>query len=122
MEEAPYDKPSFPALPHVVHPLVQLHPETGRKSLGISPLSIVGILGLPKDESDALLKELVEFTLRPEFMLIHEWTVNDMIVWDNRRTIHSVLGYPYGQQRVAHRTTLSGKVNSGRLYQEAVDA
>lgn len=122
MEEAPYDLPNIPDLPHVVHPLVQVHPETGRKSLGISPLGLVEILGLPREESDALLRELVEFTLQPQFMLIHEWTENDMIVWDNRRTIHSVLGYPYGEERVAHRTTLAGKMDSGRFYEQAVSA
>lgn len=122
MEEAPYDVPSFPKLQDVVHPLVQTHPETGRKSLGISPLGIVEILGIPREESDALLRELVEFALQPQFQLIHHWKVNDMVIWDNRRTIHSVLGYPYGEERVAHRTTLSGKVNSGRLYEEPVSA
>ena len=119
MEEAPYECPPFPDLPDVVHPLVSVHPESGRKSLAISPLSLVQIIGMPKAESDALLKSLVEHTLQPEFMLIHRWAVNDMVLWDNRRTIHSVLGHPSGQDRVAHRTTLAGKMNSGRLYKEA---
>lgn len=122
MEEAPYDVPAITSLPDVVHPLVSIHPETGRKSLGISPLGLVEILGLPHEESDALLRELVEFTLQPQFMYVHKWKENDMIVWDNRRTIHSVLGYPYGQERVAHRTTLAGKLNSGRIYEETVHA
>ena len=122
MEEAPYDSPAYPTLPDVVHPLVQVHPETGRRSLGISPLGLVEILGIPRAESDALLRELVEFTLQPQFKLVHHWTENDMVVWDNRRSIHSVLGYPYGQERIAHRATLSGKVDSGRFYEDVVAA
>lgn len=122
MEEAPFERPNFPNLPDSVHPLVSIHPETGAKSLAISPLSLVEILGLPKAESDALLTELVEHALQPQFMLVHRWAANDMAIWDNRRTVHSVLGYPPGVTRVAHRTTLAGAMNSGRLYQENVDA
>ena len=121
-EEAPYTATTVPLLPDVVHPLVQVHPETGRKSLGISPLGLVDILGLPKAESDALLKELVAFTLQPRFMYIHEWQNNDMVAWDNRRTVHSVLGYPYGQKRIAHPATLAGEVHSGRYYEENANA
>lgn len=117
-EEAPYEVPHFPHLPDVVHPLVSTHPETGRKSLGISPLGLVDIIGLPRSESDVLLHELVEFSLQPQFMLVHRWAPNDMVAWDNRRTIHSAFGYPYGQTRIAHRTTLAGGLNSGRVYEE----
>lgn len=119
MEEAPYDMPGITSLPDVVHPLVSTHPETGCKSLCISPLTLVSILGLSKQESDELLRSLVEHTLRPEFMFIHHWQVNDMVLWDNRRTIHSTFGYPYGQVRVAQRTTLVGDLKSGRIYEEA---
>lgn len=118
-QEAPYTGTSVALLPDVVHPLVQTHPDTGRKSLGIAPLTLVEILGIPREESDALLRELVEFTLQPQFMFVHAWKENDMVVWDNRRTIHSVLGYPYGQQRIAHRATLAGEMNSGRYYEKA---
>ncbi|MNR00235.1 Alpha-ketoglutarate-dependent taurine dioxygenase [compost metagenome] len=121
-EEAPYTQTSVPLLSDVVHPLVQTHPETGRKSLGISPLGLVEILGLSPEESDALLRELVAFTLQPRFMFVHAWDENDMVVWDNRRTIHSVFGYPYGQQRIAQRATLAGEVTSGRYYEEALNA
>ena len=122
MEEAPYTGTKVALLPDVVHPLVQVHPDTGRKSLGIAPLTLVEILGIPREESDALLKELVEFALQPRFMYIHQWQNNDMIVWDNRRTIHAVLGYPYGQERIAHRATLAGEMNSGRFYEEPLHA
>lgn len=121
-EEAPYTGHGVHLLPDVVHPLVQTHPETGRKSLGIAPLTLVEILGIPREESDALLRELVEFTLQPRFMFVHHWKENDMVVWDNRRTIHCVFGYPYGQQRIAHRTTLTGEMNSGRFYEETANA
>jgi taurine dioxygenase len=121
-EEAPYAATAMPTLPDVVHPLVQVHPETGRKSLGISPLGLVEIVGLPKEESDALLRELVEFSLQPQFEYIHDWSPNDMVAWDNRRTIHCACGYPHGETRVAHRTTIAGTMNSGRIYEELATA
>ncbi|MGE0383346.1 MAG: TauD/TfdA dioxygenase family protein [Gammaproteobacteria bacterium] len=116
IQEAPYDMPSFPDLPDVVHPLVSTHPETGRKSLGISPLSLVDVIGMPREDSDELLAGLVAHALREEFMLVHRWGVDDLVLWDNRRTIHAVFGHPYGQDRVAHRTTLAGGLNSGRIH------
>ncbi len=118
MEEAPYEVPRFPKLPHVVHPLVSVHPETGKKSLAISPYSLVGVEGMTRAESDELLRMLVEHAIRPEFRYIHHWANNDMVLWDNRRTIHATFGYPYGQDRVAVRTTLTGSMNTGRVVPE----
>jgi taurine dioxygenase len=118
-EEAPWKMAPFPKMPDTVHPLVSVHPETGRKSLAISPYSIISILGMSSQESDQLIAELVAHTLQPQFMYVHKWEPNDAVLWDNRRTLHQAFGYPAGQQRVAHRTTLDSKMKSGRLYTEA---
>lgn len=118
-EEAPYEPVAMPSPPDVIHPMVGIHPETGKKSLTISPQTLVQIVGMSKQDSDKLLSELVEYSLRDEFKMVHHWAKNDMVVWDNRRTIHAGLGYPPNQVRVAQRTTLAGGLTSGRIYQEA---
>jgi taurine dioxygenase len=118
-EEVPWKMAPFPKMPDTVHPLVSIHPETGRKSLAISPYSIISILRMSPQESDALISELVAHTLQPQFMYIHKWAPNDAVLWDNRRTLHQAFGYPAGLHRVAHRTTLDRKMKSGRLYSEA---
>lgn len=116
-EEVPWELAGFPKFPDVIHPLVSIHPETGRKSLAISPLTLVEIVGMDSKESDDLLRSLVEHSLREEFMLVHRWAINDMVLWDNRRTIHSAFGHPPGQTRVAYRTTLAGGMTSGKVVQ-----
>jgi taurine dioxygenase len=118
MEVVPYERIPMPVLPEVVHPLVLTHPESGRKALAISPQSIIGIVGMSREESDELLSTLVSFTLRRENMFIHHWEKNDMVLWDNRRMLHCGMGHPPSEKRVAHRTTLAGGMNTGRIYQE----
>lgn len=118
-EEAPFQPVAMPSPPDVIHPMVGIHPDTGKKSLTISPQTLVEVIGMTKQESDKLLSELVEYSLRDEFKMIHHWARNDMVVWDNRRTMHAGLGYPPDQMRVAQRTTLAGGLTSGRLYEKA---
>ena len=80
--------------PDVVHPVVRVHPRTGRKCLFVSPGYTMCIVGLPQDESDALLEELFAHQLRPEFQYTHRWQVNQLVALDNRATIHrAVAGY-----------------------------
>lgn len=117
-EEVPYEPIPMPECPDVIHPLVSIHPETGRKSLSISPQTLVNVIGMNEQESDELLSGLVEYALRDEFKLVHRWEKDDMVLWDNRRTIHAGLGFPPNQRRVAQRTTLAGGMVSGRIYEE----
>lgn len=114
--------PSSIELPHfplVAHPFFITHPETGRRSLLISPLNYICIDGMEQAESDELYEEIATHVLRPEFSYHHKWSVNDMVLWDNRRSMHCALGYPYDQVRLAHRTTLLGSMQTGRYYDEA---
>lgn len=105
----------FPDLPDVIHPLVLTHPETGRRSLNVSPLNLRYIVGMPLEEGDALVQELVAQATSPQFTYLHHWQPNDMIVWDNRRTMHSTEGHPPDQIRTVHRTTIKGPGPVGRL-------
>lgn len=117
--EAPADAVEFnPGAPRV-EPLVTVHPETGAKALMIDPLDFVKIIGMDQAEGDDLFDEIAQHALRPEFSYRHHWAVNDMVAWDNRRTMHCALGYPYDQSRLAFRTTLAGGMPVGSWYDGA---
>lgn len=113
---------SYPHFPPVANPLVWTHPETGRKVLNISTLNIEHIIGQQGEQGDALIRRLIEHTLQPRFQYVHEWQNNDMVLWDNRRTMHTAFGHPVDQIRIVHRTTIKGDVAMGRVLPEAAEA
>ena len=75
--------------PPVSHPIVLVHPISGRKSLYADPGYTAGIDGMDKQESDELLHFLFGHQLRPEFQYVHRWNERDVLVWDNLRTLHN---------------------------------
>lgn len=93
-----------------VHPVVRQHPETGRLGLFVSEHFTTRIVGLPEDESRALLAELFEHSTRPEFQYRHVWRDGDMVFWDNRSVVHLATGCPSHLRRHLHRTTIEGSV------------
>lgn len=127
-EECPGSKHNVPLdvlrrYPSVVHPLVVSHPESGRRCLYFSPTYLDEIIGMEPDESEALLRQLVEHATSPRFCYHHEWRENDLALWDNRRMMHAASGYDPRYRRRALRTTLAGSLKSGRLHDpEAVEA
>ena len=87
--------------------LVRTHPVTGRKSLYLS--SHAGaILGRPTPEARILLGDLREHATQPQFVYIHKWRVNDLVMWDNRQTMHRGRRYDETQARDVRRTTVAG--------------
>ncbi len=95
--------------PDVEHPLVRTHPETGRKSLYLNPNRLDRIVGLERAESDALLDELADEARKPQHHHGHVWTRGDIVVWDNRATMHRVvIDYPEGEPRIMHRVLIEG--------------
>ncbi len=112
-------KDQYPDFPPVANPLVWVHPETGRKVLNVSTLNIDHIIGQRNEKGDALIRRLIDHALQPRFQYIHEWENNDMVLWDNRRTMHAALGHPVDQIRVVHRTTIKGGVAMGRVLPNA---
>jgi taurine dioxygenase len=94
----------------LTHPLVRTHPVTGRKALYISPVYTVGIEGFTPEESKALLGFLFAHLTQEEFIYRHRWTVGDLLMWDNRCTMHFAEGGYDGHLRVMHRTTVQGEV------------
>lgn len=87
--------------------LVRTHPVTGRKSLYLS--SHAGtILGLPMPEARIILRDLTEHATQPRFVYVHKWNLDDLVVWDNRQTMHRGRRYDESQARDVRRTTVAG--------------
>jgi alpha-ketoglutarate-dependent 2,4-dichlorophenoxyacetate dioxygenase len=96
--------------------LVRTHPVTGRKSLYLS--SHAGaILGIPTPEARMLLRDLTEHATNPRFVYVHTWQLNDLVIWDNRQTMHRVRRYDEAQPRDMRRTTVAG--DAPTVVQEA---
>lgn len=99
-------------LPPVQQVLVRSNPGSGRKSLYLASHAS-HILGWPREKGRALLDELMAHATQPAFVFQHRWREGDLIIWDNRCTIHR--GRPYDElkvRRVLHRTTVSDEINS----------
>ncbi|MBO6520463.1 MAG: TauD/TfdA family dioxygenase [Rhodospirillales bacterium] len=80
--------------PDVEHPVVRTHPRSGKKILYVNPGFTMSIKGMPEDESDALLEELFEHELKPEFRYTHKWSTGQLAILDNRQSMHcAVAGY-----------------------------
>jgi alpha-ketoglutarate-dependent 2,4-dichlorophenoxyacetate dioxygenase len=87
--------------------LVRTHPSTGRKSLYLASHA-GGIVGWPVPEARAFLRDLVEHATQRQFVYAHRWRVNDLVMWDNRATMHRARPFPAHEPRDMRRTTLVG--------------
>jgi taurine dioxygenase len=94
----------------VVHPVVRTHPETGRKALFVSEHFTTRIVGIPENESRALLAELFAHSVKPEHVYRHRWAPHDLVFWDNRSLMHLAGGTPDHLRRKLYRTTIEGDV------------
>jgi alpha-ketoglutarate-dependent 2,4-dichlorophenoxyacetate dioxygenase len=91
----------------VLQRLVRTHPVHGRKSLYLS--SHAGaIQGISVPEARVLLRDLNEHATQPQFVYVHTWTVHDLVMWDNRQTMHRVRRYDQSQPRDMRRATVAG--------------
>lgn len=96
--------------PDVSHPVVRTHPDTGRKALFVNRRFTLWIEGMPRDESEDLLLELFDYAERREHVYRHRWKKGDLLMWDNRCTIHLACGgVPDEQIRTMQRTTVLGE-------------
>jgi taurine dioxygenase len=105
----------FPNFPPVAHPLVWTHPVSGRKSLMVGPIHLVEVVGMDRSEGDPLLEELVAHSTDGRFTYFHDWQVDDMVLWDNWRTLHMASGIPPECEREVHRTSMRGDYEMGRV-------
>lgn len=92
----------------VVHPVVRIHPETGRRALFVSEGFTTRIEGLPEDESREILDALFAHSVRAEHVYRHAWQPHDLVFWDNRSLIHLAAGCPDHLRRKLFRTTIEG--------------
>ena len=91
-----------------IHPVIRIHPETGRKSLFVNPAHTVSFDGWTEQESAGLLAFLFAHQIAPEFQCRLSWQVGDIAIWDNRCTLHYPLNDYHGHRRLLHRITLKG--------------
>lgn len=96
--------------PTAVHPVVRTIPETGRKSLFVSRLMTDKIIGLPEDESRALLNLISDHCEQPQFIYQHRWQVGDILMWDNRCSTHARMDFDSSQRRLMKRIALADAV------------
>jgi taurine dioxygenase len=104
--EPPMSMAQRAAAPPVEHPMVTKHPRTGRKILYISR-HVSHIAGMDRGESDALLDRLMAHATQERFVFRHRWGPRDLVMWDNRCTMHCATPYDAaGERRVLHRTVV----------------
>jgi taurine dioxygenase len=95
--------------PGAVHPIVCKHPETGRSVLYLGRRRNAYITGLPLAESEALLDELWSYADREELAWYNQWRVGDLVLWDNRCTMHRRDPFDSNARRIMHRTQVKGE-------------
>jgi taurine dioxygenase len=96
--------------PDVAHPLVRKHIPTGRNALYMSTTRLERIIGLDRAESDSLVDALLAHATQPRFLYHHEWRPGDMVIWDNRCSMHHAnADYPLEAKRLLHRIILQGE-------------
>ncbi|MGE0627916.1 MAG: TauD/TfdA dioxygenase family protein [Hyphomicrobiaceae bacterium] len=92
------------------HPVFRTHEETGRKAVFINRLMTEAIDGLDEAEGSALIKAVCDHSENPEWVYEHVWQPNDLLLWDNRCSMHARTDFPAGERRLMLRTTIEGTV------------
>jgi taurine dioxygenase len=93
---------------HYFHPVFITHPDTGRKTLFVDRLMTARIEGVSAAESERILDELYAIGERPDFIYEHVWRLGDVVMWDNRCTIHARTWFPPEENRLLRRCTVAG--------------
>lgn len=97
-----------PQFPPIAHPVVRVHPETGRRTLFVNAIFTTGIVGMDPAGSDALLARLYREVGRPEYQCRFRWTPGAVAFWDNRATQHYASSDYWPQRRVMDRISIAG--------------
>ena len=95
--------------PGTPHPVICTHPDSGRRGLYLGRRRNAYLMGLDLAESEALLDEVWQYATRPEFCWTHEWRVGDLVMWDNRCTMHRRDPFDDSSRRIMHRTQIKGE-------------
>ena len=95
--------------PPTIQPLVRTHPETGAKAIWFHKSKTEKIIGMEPDATQTFLQELLDIAIRPEFVYLHEYKLGDMLIIDDRSTMHKAgFDYDHGQHRMLHRILVRG--------------
>ncbi|MEQ9641993.1 MAG: TauD/TfdA family dioxygenase [Alphaproteobacteria bacterium] len=94
--------------PAASHPMVRTHPETGRRALFVNSVFTTHVDGVPRDESDAILRFLFAHAAKPQFQCRFRWRLNSVAMWDNRCAQHHAMWDYYPETRSGHRVTVKG--------------
>jgi taurine dioxygenase len=97
----------------VAHPVVRVHPVTGRRALFVNPVYTQRFEGMTVDESRPLLHFLFDHAVRPEFTCRLHWAPGTLAIWDNRCLLHLAINDYDGSRRLLHRTTVAGTAPVG---------
>lgn len=92
--------------PQWTHPVVRTHPDTNKKALFVNRLMTLWIEGMDRMESDSLLDHLFDHIEKPEFVYEHTWSVGDLIIWDNRCSVHARTYFEPEKLRMMRRVTI----------------
>lgn len=92
----------------VEHPIARTHPETGKKAIFVNEGFTRAVKGLGDNAGRALLEKLFEHSTKDEFVYRHKWQPGDVVMWDNRCTMHRATDYDLSQERSMHRATVCG--------------
>jgi taurine dioxygenase len=101
-------KIDFSKQPHFAQPMVCTHPETGRKALYVNRLMTWTIEGMNDAEGSALLNALFEHIEQDQFIYTHKWRVGDLVLWDNRCTLHARTDFSDKERRLLRRLVVEG--------------
>jgi len=96
-------------VPQYAHPVVRTHPATGRKALYVNRLMTVRIEGVSEQESEDILQTLFDHQEQPQFIYEHVWRPGDILMWDNRCTLHARTDFSADERRLLRRVTILGE-------------
>jgi taurine dioxygenase len=109
LSESPDPEMDLEGVRHARHPAVIRHPNTGKTALYINPLLTARIEGLPRDESDQIIKEVCRYIENDSLIYAHKWQPYDMLIWDNWGSVHARTDFPADQTRLMRRSIVKGQ-------------
>lgn len=113
-ERTHHDRPTLTEeqkarVPPVGHPAVRTHPVNGKPALFLSEIWVRRFEGVDDAESQETIREFLDFAMRPEFTYVHKWQPGDVVIWDNRNSMHKACPFDEANtRRRMHRTTIKG--------------
>jgi len=102
------DNKGVSAFAESAHPIFRTHDDTGKKAIYVNRLMTEGIIDMDQDKADLFLSTLFDHSEKTEFVYEHEWRVGDLIMWDNRCSMHARTDFPETERRLLLRTTVAG--------------